>query len=102
MVVDRGWRVAAVASTCAIIGSPATWCNTLGCADFMRVPLPAARMTIWRSDIVSVCFAAVRPWTTASQLSLIGSQRAGAGGGGRKERGGRDPAPPPKGWALRG
>ena len=33
------------ASTCSIIGSPATRWSTFGRADFMRVPLPAARMT---------------------------------------------------------
>ena len=37
--------------TWSIIGLPATWCSTFGRADFMRVPLPAARMTTWRSDM---------------------------------------------------
>src|SRR5262245_10743712 len=30
---------------------PATRCSTLGSDDFIRVPLPAARMTTWISDI---------------------------------------------------
>ncbi len=48
MVTDRGARVKAVSSTWLIIGRPATWCRTLGRADFMRVPFPAARTTMCR------------------------------------------------------
>src|SRR6267378_626433 len=44
----------AVLSTCSTIGRPATGCSTLGNRDFMRVPWPAARMTMWMSaDIES-------------------------------------------------
>src|SRR5437867_318232 len=34
-----------------MIGNPATLCNTFGRVDFIRVPFPAARTTIWRSDM---------------------------------------------------
>src|SRR5688500_4972355 len=37
--------------TWSIIALPATVCSTFGRADFIRVPLPAARMTTCRSDI---------------------------------------------------
>ena len=51
MADDDGGRArvdgGGAASTCSIIGCPATRCSTLGRADFMRVPLPAARMTTW-------------------------------------------------------
>src|SRR5215472_16023188 len=35
--------------TWSIIGIPPTRCRTFGSADFMRVPFPAASMTMWRS-----------------------------------------------------
>ena len=38
------------ASRCAIIGRPAIWCMILGIADFIRVPLPAARMMAAKPD----------------------------------------------------
>ena len=38
------------ASRCAIIGRPAIGCITLGIVDFMRVPLPAARMMAANRD----------------------------------------------------
>ena len=38
---DRGCKAS---NKCAIIGRPAIGCMTLGIADFIRVPLPAARM----------------------------------------------------------
>ncbi len=31
-------------------GTPAARCSTFGNADFIRVPFPAARTTIWRWD----------------------------------------------------
>ena len=42
----------ASAITCASIERPATPCSTLGIADFMRVPLPAARMTVRSERLV--------------------------------------------------
>src|SRR3989442_14787836 len=48
-VLDLGLTVAAVESTWSIIGSPATRWSTVASADFMRVPLPAARITRWTS-----------------------------------------------------
>ncbi len=38
----------AVSSNHEIIGRPAMSCITLGLSDFMRVPLPAAKITIAR------------------------------------------------------
>src|SRR5205814_3401707 len=35
----------AARTTCSIIGSPTSGCNTFGRLDFMRVPWPAVRMT---------------------------------------------------------
>ena len=46
-----GLRASAARKTCSISGSPAARCSTFGSADFMRVPLPAARMTTWMSDM---------------------------------------------------
>ena len=43
------------ANRCAIIGRPATGCMTLGIADFIRVPLPAARMMAAKSDWLIDC-----------------------------------------------
>ena len=40
----------AVSITCASSGLPASGCSTLGSADCMRLPMPAARMTIFISD----------------------------------------------------
>ena len=45
----RGLSAAALSRTRSISARPATWCSTFGSADFIRVPLPAARMTTWRS-----------------------------------------------------
>ena len=36
----------AIATGYSIIGRPATACSTLALSDFMRVPRPAARMTV--------------------------------------------------------
>ena len=47
----RGARAAAARKTCSISGSPAARWRTLGRADFMRVPFPAARITTWMSDM---------------------------------------------------
>src|SRR5262249_59215712 len=46
---DRGSRASAIPRTCSIIGVPATRWSTLGRADFMRVPFPAARIATWMS-----------------------------------------------------
>src|SRR5690606_36870744 len=52
----------AAAMTCESIGRPATFCSTLGSADFMRLPSPAARMTTW-SALGGLCSVGmVRPW----------------------------------------
>src|SRR5919204_6321707 len=49
MVIVWGLIDAAVARTCSMSGSPATRCRTFGRADFIRVPLPAARITTCNS-----------------------------------------------------
>jgi hypothetical protein len=38
-------RSLAASMTCCTIGFPARVCSTLGRSEYMRVPLPAARMT---------------------------------------------------------
>src|SRR5262249_21693665 len=48
--VERGCNEAADSSTPSIIGAPATECSTFGSAEIIRVPLPAARMTMSVSD----------------------------------------------------
>src|SRR5882724_1696961 len=48
--VAAGDRGCSAASRCAIIGCPAIGCMTLGMADFIRVPLPAARMMAANRD----------------------------------------------------
>src|SRR3989344_3396111 len=40
------WISGVVPITCDSMGRPASLCSTFGRADFMRVPLPAAMMTI--------------------------------------------------------
>ncbi len=42
-----GWKWLAVRRMRTIIGSPPTAWSTLGSSDFIRVPLPAARVTKW-------------------------------------------------------
>src|SRR3989338_3043410 len=37
----------AQSSACCTSGLPASACNTLGLSEYMRVPLPAARMTMF-------------------------------------------------------
>jgi hypothetical protein len=54
--VQRGRARARAASiTCASIGCPATGCSTLGRADFIRLPSPAARMTTCRGRSSGRC-----------------------------------------------
>ena len=53
--VAAGASGRSASSTCAIIGRPATWCRTLGSADFIRVPLPAARMMAAKPDWLIDC-----------------------------------------------
>ena len=43
-----GFREAAVSITRSTMGRPPMRCSTLGILEYMRVPLPAARMTILR------------------------------------------------------
>src|SRR5262245_63799696 len=45
-------KLRAVASTCSTSEAPPTWCKTFALRDFMRVPLPAARISTRRSDMV--------------------------------------------------
>src|ERR1700730_10672610 len=52
-VVLAGRTEVAVARTCSIIGTPDTRSSTFGSSDFIRVPLPAARTTMWTSDMTS-------------------------------------------------
>ncbi len=42
-----GWKWLAVRRIRTIIGSPPTAWSTFGSSDFIRVPLPAARITKW-------------------------------------------------------
>src|SRR6185369_3713698 len=46
-----GLSASAAAITCASSGRPAIRCSTLGSAECMRLPWPAARMTTWRRGI---------------------------------------------------
>ncbi len=48
--VAAGRSGVSAANRCAIIGRPATGCKTLGIADFIRVPPPAARMMAAKPD----------------------------------------------------
>ena len=48
--VAAGDSGCSASSRCAIIGRPAIGCITLGTADFIRVPLPAARMMAANRD----------------------------------------------------
>src|SRR5215467_5949831 len=51
----------AVSMTCFSRGRPASGCNTLGSADFMRLPWPAARMTTEKGTArgTGACFLAI-------------------------------------------
>ena len=44
-----GFREAAVSITRSTMGRPPMRCSTLGILEYMRVPLPAARMTIFKA-----------------------------------------------------
>src|SRR5580693_1923662 len=87
-VVDRGRSLDAVSITYSIIGTPAMGWTTFGRADFMRVPLPAARTTTWTSVMDLI-------------IALILSGRAG--GGSPRAGGMRVPRRPQRGTRrLRG
>src|SRR5437868_2227134 len=58
MVTVAGARESAVLSTLSTKARPAIGWRTLGSADFIRVPCPAARMTTWMSPIE---FAVIEP-----------------------------------------
>src|ERR1700746_2691214 len=49
-IVEAGDRGRSASNRCAIIGRPAIGCATLGRADFIRVPLPAARIMAAKRD----------------------------------------------------
>src|SRR6478735_12429667 len=51
MVTVAGVRESAVRSTCSTKARPPIEWRTLGSDDFIRVPWPAARITIWMSVI---------------------------------------------------
>ena len=53
--VAAGRSGVSAANRCAIIGRPATGCKTLGIADFIRVPPPAARMMAAKPDWLIDC-----------------------------------------------
>ena len=53
--VAAGASGRSASSRCAIIGRPAIGCMTLGIADFIRVPLPAARMMAAKPDWLIDC-----------------------------------------------
>ena len=55
-IAERAPSAAALSSTCASKGRPASRCSTFGIRLFMRVPLPAAMMT------TSIALIDVPPW----------------------------------------
>jgi hypothetical protein len=57
--IDAGSRLAATSSTCASIGVPASGCSTFGMSDCMRLPWPAARITIDSGALLGVAAGAV-------------------------------------------
>src|SRR3989338_3326716 len=48
-IIFFGFNCSAVPMICLIIGTPAIECITFDIADFMRVPLPAAKITTAKS-----------------------------------------------------
>ena len=51
-----GFNAWAAFKICAIMGRPQTGCKGLGKGDFIRVPLPAARMRIHRFFLATILF----------------------------------------------
>ena len=49
-----GLSVSATLITCSSMDLPAIWCNTLGILEYIRVPLPAAKIIIF-NDIIFPC-----------------------------------------------
>src|SRR5664279_1481388 len=47
-----GTILLAAATTCPNKVFPAIWCSTLGCRDFSRVPFPAARIAMAKSNLL--------------------------------------------------
>src|SRR5450759_3228018 len=47
-----GLSSAAQSSTCCTSGLPASACSTLGFSEYMRVPFPAARMTMFSGVMI--------------------------------------------------
>src|SRR5665647_3557649 len=64
------------------MGRPHTWCNTLGTSDFMRVPIPAARITTASGGRLPVGLSVIcltcREWW--SRVPPARPEVAGAGG----------------------
>src|SRR6202035_2847921 len=58
-----GWHAR---TTCSISERPPTRCSTFARADFSRVPLPAARITITKSEVDILILSAVHARLTTN------------------------------------
>ena len=56
-MLRRAPAASAASMTCCSMDFPAARCRTFGSFDFMRVPLPAANMTVTKSNIMLLPFS---------------------------------------------